>query len=83
MRTVVSRKDYDTMTAELEDVFVPTERDYEQAREALHEAWNNCKMVNSITSRVGHPCDCDHSLVAGCKAKVEAIARAIAAARRM
>ena len=65
----------------LKEQLVPTEQDYERARQAIHEAWDNCKMVNYM--RVGHPCGCDQGLVAGCKAKVEAIAKAIAEARKI
>ena len=56
------------------------EADRKAAREAIWEAWDNCRHTNAI-GQIGKPCACDIRLIAGCMAKVEAIAKAIANAR--
>lgn len=61
---------------------VVTDTDRELAREAMVEGWNNCKQTNNF-QRGAPPCDCSLGAIDGCKARVEAVARVIAAARRM
>jgi hypothetical protein len=62
---------------------VVTEDDRIAAREAIIEAWNNCKQTNSIGNRQPRSlCDCDLGAIDGCKAKIESVARAIAFARK-
>jgi hypothetical protein len=51
------------------------------ARDALVEAWDNCKARPERDEKIG--CDCELGTIDGCKAKVEAVARAIALARKM
>ncbi len=55
--------------------------DRELAREAIVKGWNSCKLTNNFN--IGPQCDCDCGAIDGCKAKVEAIAQAIAFARRL
>jgi hypothetical protein len=54
--------------------------DEQAARDAMVAGWNACKYTNSI-GKLGKLCDCDLGAVDGCKARVEAIAAAIAKAR--
>ncbi len=58
---------------------VVTDQDIELAREALVEGYGNCPRVDWQAKN----CDCDPGAIDGCKAKVEAIAKTIAAVRRM
>ena len=68
---------------------VVTESDRDLARDAIFNGFANCKMavkgagplkdINDIV----YLCDCDHGAVAGCKARVEATALAIASARKI
>lgn len=59
-----------------------TDDDREQARYSMVVGWNNCKETNRI-GHVGKLCDCDLRTVDGCKARIEAIAREIAIARKI
>lgn len=59
-----------------------TETDRQMARDAMCEGWNNCKITNYI-GQIGKPCDCDPGAIDGCKARREAIAKAIATARKI
>ncbi len=56
-----------------------TDFDRDMAREAITDGWSMCGAIHSSDKK----CDCDLSIVCGCKAKLEAVAKAIAAARKM
>jgi len=58
------------------------ERDRHEAREAMVDGFNTCKLTNTIgQNRQSDWCGCDHGAIDGCRACVEAIAEAIARAR--
>lgn len=59
---------------------IVTDTDREMARAALVEGWNNCKATNNFGPV---NCDCDHGKIDGCKARIEVLAKWIAAARKM
>lgn len=61
-----------------------TESDREMAREALFEGYQKCgaNVANCMELTV-RQCDCDLGAIAGCKARVEALATAIATARKI
>lgn len=58
-----------------------TEADRQLARDAMVAGWNACKQTNYFGMNARQKCDCDLGTIDGCRAKVEAVARAIAAAR--
>lgn len=58
-----------------------TDQDREIAKDAMVAGWNECKQTNYFGMGARQKCDCDLGAIDGCKARVEAIARAIAAAR--
>lgn len=60
-----------------------TDTDREMAAQAIVDAWSNCKRIAYTTTGAVQDCDCDPGRIDGCKAKIEAIARWIAAARRL
>lgn len=59
---------------------IVTDFEREMARDALVKGYHDC---GSRWNRGPRACDCDDSRIDGCKARVEAIAKAIAAARKM
>lgn len=59
-----------------------TEQDREKARDAIAAGFRECKQTNYFGHNARQRCDCDLGAVDGCKARIEAIAQAIAAARR-
>lgn len=67
--------------ADHDNSVVVTETDREMAREALAIGWDNCKSCPERDDKIA--CDCDLGAVDGCVAKVEAIAEAIARARKI
>ena len=55
--------------------------DIQIAKDAMVEGWNGCKQTNYFGINARARCDCDLGTIDGCKARVEAIAAAIAKAR--
>lgn len=62
---------------------VVTDTDRQMARDAMVEGWNECKQVNYFGLNARQKCDCDLGAIDGCKARVEAVAKAIATARKL
>ncbi len=63
---------------------VPTDFERAMAREAMVEGFNACtRYKRFMGGDAGPDCDCEPGTIDGCKIRVEAIAKAIAAARRM
>lgn len=60
----------------------PNERDLQDARDAMVAGWNACKQTNYFGMNARQKCDCDPGAIDGCKARVEVIAKVIAAARK-
>lgn len=60
---------------------VVTDADREVARGALIEGYHHCKATNYVPNGV-KPCDCDFGAIAGCKERLESVARAIAFTRK-
>ena len=60
---------------------VVTDSDREVARGALIEGHHHCKATNYVPNGV-KPCDCDFGAIAGCKERLESVARATAFARK-
>lgn len=59
-----------------------TAQDIELAREALVEGWNACPRSGHNLAECSN-CDCDPGRIDGCSARIEAISKVIAAARRL
>jgi len=55
-----------------------TEKHRELAREAMNKGFNDCKLTYYFGGTAREQCDCDHGATDGCKARVEAIAVALA-----
>lgn len=59
---------------------IPNEKERQAARDAMVAGFNACKQTNHFGLNARQKCDCDLGAIDGCKARVEAIALAIAAA---
>jgi hypothetical protein len=59
----------------------PTEADRQVAKDAMVAGWNACQQTNYFGRNARQKCDCDLGAIDGCKARVEAIANALAAIR--
>ena len=57
-----------------------TEKHRELARQAMDKGFNDCKLTNYFGRETRELCDCDQGSTGGCKARVEAIAAALALA---
>lgn len=55
--------------------------DRQAERNAIVAGFNGCRRMQHVRTGAGEDCDCDCGAIDGCKARVEAIAWAIAAAR--
>jgi hypothetical protein len=58
-----------------------TEKDRDVARDAMVSGFNDCQQTNYFGRNARAKCDCDLGAIDGCKARVEAIAKALADAR--
>lgn len=58
-----------------------TERDRQNARDAMVAGWNACKQTNYFGMNARQKCDCDQGAIDGCRARVEELAKVIAANR--
>lgn len=64
----------------MSDVLVVTDTDRDMARDAIAEGYGGCKYASPFFI---DRCSCDGSVIDGCKSRVEAIAKAIATARKI
>lgn len=61
---------------------IPVDSDFKEASDAMLAGQSKCHLTRAFSHREEVSCSCDYGAIDGCKARLTAIAEAIAAARQ-